>query len=112
MLYLQEVLDIFRETGRAAAHDTQDIQQSIEGLVHAAQSLEARLHRFNNIALPYVEADDSVETLEPILFEPSAIKSAAETLDTLAREWQALEREPDDQDDADEGPAAVGQCGA
>ncbi len=110
---LQEALDILRETGRAAAQDSLGVQRSVDDLARAAQTLEARLRTFNNIALPYGNAEDTVETLQPILFEPSAIKSAAETLDTLAREWKALEsgesKDAEDVDDSDDGPKAMGQ---
>lgn len=110
---LQEALDIIRETGRAASHDAIHIEQSVDQIAASARALEARLSSFNQIALPHTDVDEDVTALEPILFEPSAIRSAAETLDTLARDWRALEPEAapeDDTTDADEeGPGAVGQ---
>lgn len=103
---LSEALELARHAGRAAALEARTLQEELHRMADALDALSARLGVFDGLLPTTREAEaEEMRRTEPILFDPSVIRSAAETLHELTRE---LAQDPATGADLDRGAAAGG----
>jgi chromosome segregation ATPase len=84
---VSDALELARHAGRTAALEARTLQKEIHRMADALDALSARLGIFDAL-LPATAggAPEEPRRAEPILFDASVIRSAAETLHALTRE--------------------------